>query len=365
MAVVGLTRMARAMAPGAKPTAVAAGMATAEAGVPNATIGPVVQAGVTASEASDRTERLATAAAMTARPAVLGVTENGPNARTARVVALSAMNGIRAAKVRPDHPTDLRGVTAMGNAVDAHLAVQTEIDPLARTAAGRVQVARTVPDATELVPVAPTVNVAGTATAAPSAIATVRVRDGLTEVARVTVAAESVPTAAVHGIVAVLVTGSAVSVLTVAAPVMVGAVSVRLAAVLVTGSAVSVLTVVVVTVSGPGVIVTVSVLLAPAVHEMETEDSGHSVGPARGSAPSVRSAGARVEEAESSAAETVSRDATTGVGAMTRAVPTVRAMVTATVDVGATIVAGGKTPSGPATDARRAATAMHVRRKKN
>jgi hypothetical protein len=316
-----------------------------------------------------------------ARPGEPGVMDNVRNVRPARAEAESATNGTRAVRARPDHPTALRGVTAMVNAGVVRTTVRTGIGPLAETAPGRVQVGRTVPDVTALVPVAPTANVAGRALAARSATATVRVRDGATEAARVTVGAVSVRMAAVHVTVtvAVLVTGSAVNVHTVAvlvtgnaksgptvaARVTVDAVSARTAAADVTVSALEARLVPVVMVSAQGAIGTVSVLLARVVHVTATADHVHSVVLARGNAPSVRSVAAHEGEAESSVAGTVSRDATSGVGAMTRGVPIVRAMVTATVDVGATIVAGGKTPCGLVTGAPRVATAMHVPRKKS
>ncbi|WP_143458908.1 hypothetical protein [Leifsonia sp. ALI-44-B] len=314
-----------------------------------------------------------------ARPGEPGVMDNVRNVLPARAEAESATNGTRAVRARPDHPTALRGVTAMVNAGVVRTTVRTGIGPLAETAPGRVQVGRTVPDVTALVPVAPTANVAGRALAARSATATVRVRDGATEAARVTVGAVSVRMAAVHVTVAVLVTGSAVNVHTVAADVTgnaksgptvaarvtVDAVSARTAAADVTVSALEARLVPVVMVSAQGATATVSVPLARAVHETATADHVHLVVLARGNAPSVRSVAAHEGEAESSVAVTVSPVATTGAGAMTRGVPIVRAMVTATVDVGATIVAGGKTPCGLGTGAPRVATAMHVPRKRS
>jgi hypothetical protein len=319
------------MEPGAKTTPVAVGTVPAWAAMVSATTGRAVRAVGTVSEASVLTERHVTMVEANARPGEPGVMHNGRNVRPARAEAESATNVTRAVKARPDHPTALRGVTATVNVARVRIADRTGIGPLAETAPGRVQVGRTVPDVTALVLVAPTANVAGRALAVLTAIATVRVPDGVTEAARVTV----------------------------------GAVSVRMAAVLAMGSALGARMVPVVMVSAQGAIGTVSVLLARVVHVTATADHVHSVGLARGNAPSVRSVAAHEGEAESSVAGIDSRDATTGAGAMTRGVPIVRAMVTATVDVGATIVAGGKTPCGPATDARRAATVMHVPRKKS
>jgi len=317
------------MGPGAKTTPAAVGTVPARAAIVSATTGRADQATVTVSEASVPTEHhLVTAVEANALPGEPGVMDIGRNVRPARVEAENATNGTRAVRARPDHPTALRGVTAMVNAGVVRTTDRMGIGPLAETA-------------------------------------TVRVRDGATEAARVTVGAASVRMAAVHATVAVLVTGSAVSGPTVAARVMVGAASVRTAAVLAMGNVTDVHMVPVVMVSAQGATATVSVPLARAVHETATADHVHSVGLARENAPSVRSVAAHVEEAESNVEGTVSRDATTGVGATMRAVPIVRAMMTATVDVGATIVAGAKTPCGPATDARRAATAMHVPRKKS
>jgi hypothetical protein len=349
------------MEPGVKTTPAAVGMARAPAAMVSATIGRAVRAVGTVSEASVLTERLVTAVEANARLGEPGVTGNGRKVRPARAEAESATNGTRAVRARPDHPTALRGVTAMVNAGVVRTTGRTGIGPLAETAPGRVQVGRTVPDVTAPVLVAPT------------ATATVRVRDEATEAARVTVGAVSVRMAAVHvtgsavnvHTVAMLVTGNAKSGPTVAARVTVGAVSARTAAAHVTVSALEARMVPVVMVSAQRALGTVSVLLARVVHVTATADHVHSVGLARGNAPSVRSVAAHEGEAESSVAGTVSRAATTGAGAMTRGVPIVRAMVTAKVDVGATIVAGGKTPCGPATDARLVATAMHVPRKKS
>ena len=363
--MVDLALTARVMEPGAKATPAAVGTVPARAAMVSAMTGRAVRAAGTVSEASVLTGRLATVVEANARPQELGVTDNGRNARQVRAEAESATNGTRAVRARPDHPTALRGVTATVNAADVRTMAQMEIGPLAEVAPGRAQGARTVPDAMVQVPVAPTANVAGRALAAHTATATVRVRDAATETGRVTVAAVSARTAVVHGMVAVHATASAVSVPTVAAPVMLGAVSAPTGAVHVTASAMGARMALVVTVSVQRATATVSVLLARAVHATATGDPDHSVGLVKGNAPSVRSAEAHEGEAESSVAGTGSRDATTGVGATTRAVPIVRAMATATVDAGAMIVAGGTIPCGPATDARLVATAMHEPRKKS
>lgn len=332
--VVGQMGTERAMAHAATTTRPAA--VTAQAATANATNVPAARPGVTVSVAIVPTVRLATEVAPNG-PLNAGATGSDLSDRTVPVEAVGATNVIRAARAGRAHPIERLGVTA--EAVPTMATAETVLT--AAVVAPRVHGART----TAAGPGVPTPSGAARVAIVPTAIVAPRVQVGAMD--------------PVH------VMESGANVLTAQARATAVAVSVPSAAEIVTVDATVDRTAPGATGSVPGATVTVSVQRARAVDGTATAVSVPSAVEATGSAQSVRSEGARVAEAGSSAVEIVSHVAMTAAGATMRGVPIGRAMATAMVDEGAMIVVGGKTPCGRATDARPAATAMPVPRKKS
>ncbi|WP_143785382.1 hypothetical protein [Okibacterium fritillariae] len=323
------------MAPAVTTTRPAA--VTAQAATANAPNVPAARLGVRVSAATVPTVRLATEVAPIG-PLNAGATGSDPSDRTAPVEAVSVTNVIRAAR---DHPIERLGVTAA--AVPTMATAGTVLT--AEVVVPRVHGARTTAGVTAAGPGVLTLSGAARVAIAPTESVAPRAQVGATDPGHVIVSGANDPTVQARATAVAVSVPSAVEVVTV------DATAVRTAP----GATGSV----------PGATVTVSVQRARVVDGTATAVSVPSVVDATGSAPSVRSEGARVAEAGSSAVEIVSRDVTTEAGATMRGVPIVRAMATAMVDEGAMIVVGGKTPCGRATDAPPAVIAMPVPRKKS
>lgn len=313
---------------------------TAQAAMANAPNVPAARLGVRVSAATVPTVRLATEAARNG-PLNAGATGSDPSDRTVPVEAVTVTNVIRAARVGRDHPIERLEVTAA--AVPTMATAGTVLT--AEMVVPRVHGARTTAGVTAAGPGVLTLSGAARVAIAPTESVAPRAQVGATDPGHVIVSGANDPTVQARATAVAVSVPSAVEVVTV------DATAVRTAP----GATGSV----------PGATVTVSVQRARVVDGTATAVSVPSVVDATGSAPSVRSEGARVAEAGSSAVEIVSRDVTTAAGATMRGVPIVRAMATAMVDEGAMIVVGGKTPCGRATDARPAVTAMPVPRKKS
>lgn len=301
--------------------------------------------GVMGSGESVPTAHLARAVAQSVRPEA-GVTDNGPIVRSGRVEAESATNGTRAGRVGRDHPTVSLAVTATVNAgVDLQKAMEATV-PTAGALARGAQAARAAPVAIAAVPVARTLSGGARGAVAPVNV-TGRAGVVASEV-RGMRAAASVPSVEVRGMrgaASVPSVGVAVLARVVAMvdrTVLAATVSAREATVTVSGPA------------GRPADGTATAVSVPSAAELVTE-----------SAPSVRSAGARVAGAVSSAVGIGSRGVTSGEGATTRDDPTVRAMATVTVDADVTTAAEGMTPCGRATGARLAEIVMPALTKKS